>query len=387
MNTTWKVICTAIGESLLEKRKKYPENIEWAEVFREAKNQAVTLIVYKSVSAYLPDGIKEEWKLYNLQVISHYIQVIHEEGELILLMSNHSIPICILKGTAAAINYPEPQLRTMGDIDFIIPEKYFSVAKNLLIANNYILDKNEEDNPKHISFMKNGVLYEMHHYFGEEKLDTYIHKCMDSLEFGKIEELEFPMLPPLENGIILLEHLRQHLLEGVGVRQLLDWMMYVEKELDDDFWKDSFETEVENIGLKILAIHATRMCQIYFGLSKKFTWCVEADDRVCERLMDNIIQSGNFGRNLGSAQSIEKTVIRLKKEGYFHYIQKAGEYNWEAYKKHHWLKPFAWIYQLGRYARQLLRTGRSGRNLKDDYDRSKERYKLLKDLGIMNNDI
>ena len=157
MNTTWKVICTAIGESLLEKRKKYPENIEWAEVFREAKNQAVTLIVYKSVSAYLPDGIKEEWKLYNLQVISHYIQVIHEEGELILLMSNHSIPICILKGTAAAINYPEPQLRTMGDIDFIIPEKYFSVAKNLLIANNYILDKNEEDNPKHISFMKNGI--------------------------------------------------------------------------------------------------------------------------------------------------------------------------------------------------------------------------------------
>lgn len=387
MNITWKTICIATEETLFGEKKEYPQNVDWNEVFLETKNQAITSIVYKSVVLCLPENINAEWQLYNFQTISHAMQVIHEENELICLMKKQDIPLCILKGTAAAIYYPDPLLRTMGDIDFIISENDFSVVKDLLISNGYVLDKKEEDNPRHIVFLKNGVLFEMHHYFADEKIDAYIFNQMSFLERGIIRNHEFPMLPSLENGIILLEHLRQHLVSGIGIRHFLDWMMYVSTILDDVFWKDFFESEVNKLGLRILAIHATRLCQIYFGLSKDITWCNEADDSVCERLMDNIIQSGNFGKRLGDGKNIEKTVIRLKKGGYFRYIQKAGEYNWKALKKHHWLKPFAWIYQLGRYTKQLFRIGKRGASLRDNYNRSKERYRLLTDLGIMNNDL
>ena len=36
------------------------------------------------------------------------------------LFENNNIPLVILKGTAAAMYYPKPQLRTMGDIDFLV---------------------------------------------------------------------------------------------------------------------------------------------------------------------------------------------------------------------------------------------------------------------------
>ena len=36
--------------------------------------------------------------------------------------------------------------------------------------------------------------------------------------------------------------MRNHLKSGLGLRQVIDWMMYVNKELDDDFWENGFGT-------------------------------------------------------------------------------------------------------------------------------------------------
>ena len=92
--------------------------------------------------------------------------------------------------------------------------------------------------------------------------------------------------------------------------------------------------------------------------------------------------SGNFGRKNGQGSSIEKVSTSMKRKGLFHWLQHAGEHNWKAYHKHHWLKPFCWFYQIFRYAKQGIKTGRSSKQIKGDLDRSKERYELLKNLNI-----
>ncbi len=60
----------------------------------------------------------------------------------------------------------------------------------------------------------------------------------------------------------------------------------------------------------------------------------------------------------------------------------ASEYNWVAYRKHHWLQPFCWLYQIFRYAKQGFKSGRDRKQLGDDLYRSKQRYEMLKKLGI-----
>ena len=55
-----------------------------------------------------------------------------------------------LKGTAAAMYYPEPQLRTMGDIDAIVPMALLPAAEQLLLADGYVCT--DREHPRHLSF-------------------------------------------------------------------------------------------------------------------------------------------------------------------------------------------------------------------------------------------
>ena len=66
-------------------------------------------------------------------------------------------------------------------------------------------------------------------------------------------------------------------------------------------------------------------------------------------------------------------------QGLFRYLQRAGEYNWKAYHRHHGLRPFCWLYQIFRYIRQGM--GRI-RYVRADLARGNDRYELLKKLGI-----
>ena len=88
-------------------------------------------------------------------------------------------------------------------------------------------------------------------------------------------------------------------------------------------------------------------------------------------------------RAIREGNKIENVTASIRREGLFRRLQSAGESNWKAYKKHKWLKPFCWIYQSGRYARQGLKAKRSGAQLKDDLKRAENRNKLLRELEII----
>ena len=386
MNQNWKAICAGISKSLLNIDISIPEDVSWDVVFEETKKQGITALVYDGLHSYLPPKEKDKWKLYAVTSLANSLQIHRETGQLSSTLINSKIPTCILKGTAAAVYYPQPLHRAMGDVDFIVPPDYFDKARELLCINGFIVDIAQENNPRHLVLRKNGVIFEMHHYFGygDDSIDSYIERCWQKTEIKHIIDIEFPMLPPLENGLILLEHLKQHLYEGIGIRQLLDWMTYVNEVLDDEFWYSGFQNEARLLGVEHLAIVAAHLCQMHLGLSKKITWCSKADESICEHLLDNIIQAGNFGKNYASGKAIEKTIINLRRQGVFKYLQKAGEYNWKAYHNHHWLKPFAWAYQIGRYIRQGIATGRNSKEMRFDISRSTERYNLLSELKLLN---
>ena len=386
MNQNWKAICAGISKSLLNIDISIPEDVSWDIVFEESKKQSIAALAYDGLYLHVPSITKDKWKRIALISVANSFHIVRETGQLSSVLINNSIPTCILKGTASAVYYPQPLNRTMGDVDFIVPAECFDQAKVLLCTNGYVIDKAEENNPRHLILRKNGIVFEMHHYFGygNDAIDSYIERCWQKTEIKRINDTSFPMLPSLENGLILLVHLKQHLYEGVGIRQLLDWMMYVNEVLDDDFWYSRFQNEARLLGIEQLAIVAAHLCQMYLGLSKNITWCSKADESICDHLFDNIIRAGNFGKNHAGGKSIEKTIINLRRQGLFKYLQKAGEYNWKTYHNHHWLKPFAWAYQIGRFIRQGIATGRNSKEMRLDLSRSTERYNLLNELKLLN---
>ena len=61
------------------------------------------------------------------------------------------IPVAVLKGAAAAANYPQPNSRSMGDIDLIVPPDHFEQAFSLLERLGWEYDIELEINPRHTS--------------------------------------------------------------------------------------------------------------------------------------------------------------------------------------------------------------------------------------------
>ena len=197
----------------------------------------------------------------------------------------------------------------------------------------------------------------------------------------RLYPIPFPMLPPLANGLVLLDHMKKHLRSGLGLRQAIDWMMYVDKVLDNEKWEKSFKGIVEELNLVKLAITVTRMCQIYLGLSEQITWCQGADEKLCKRLMNIILSSGNFGKKQDFGTKVESVLVKARRESFFRYLQESGQKNWTAFKRHRWLSPFCWIYQIYYLIKCGIGTKR-GFKLFLDIKRSQERYDLLKELHI-----
>ena len=380
MTAVEQAICSLISHSIFGSPLDLPADFDWDDVLKEAEQQTIVGIV-----AYaLPEGVKPQWKYEYYQNAMHHVQILHAQSQLIAMINEAGIPLAILKGAAAAIYYPEPSLRSMGDIDFLVPQDRFHETYELMVNNGYVVTcKEDGENARHIGLSKNGIAFELHHHFSyfDFDLEEYLTDGIQHTEIASIGQFSFPMLPPLENGMVLLAHMRTHLKSGLGLRQVVDWMVYVDKVLDDEFWMLEFKEVVEKAGLKTFAITTTRMCQMYLGLSEKITWCREADEELATRLLDNLFLSGNFGRKQGTGGHVEKVGTEIKRLGFFRYLQIAGEKNWKAYKKHRWLKPLCWLYQIGRYIKQAIKS-RRGKEVIHDLKRSDDRHELLKDLGI-----
>jgi hypothetical protein len=189
-------------------------------------------------------------------------------------------------------------------------------------------------------------------------------------------------MPDHINGLVLLEHLSQHLEHGLGLRQIIDWMMFVDKCLSDDKWSE-FETYANNIGLKKLAITTTYMCEQYLGLSHR-EWCSHADVSLSEQLMDYILTSGNFGNKRVSDSDISTNVIAYAStpKMALKILQKQGLINWRWARKCIFLKPFAWIYQANRYIIRGLNRKQATSKLKEEYYIAQKRKAMLNSLGV-----
>ena len=359
MKSTQQTLILLITDAL--SRGAYSGSISPA-VLHEARLQAV-------------DGLIQP---VSFDRLAAYVQYKYAENDMADTLNKHSIPFVILKGFAAAIYYPEPRARAFGDIDFIVPPAFFDFTCETLKSNGYMQGADEG---RHIAFSKNGYHFELHRRFSYEDLDIekYVLAGIDHRVIVSLNNHMFPMLPPLANGLVLLAHIRRHLKSGLGLRQVIDWRMYCDKVVDDEFYFSSLKPAIEPLSMITLTVTVTALCQKYLGLKKSITWCRDADDALVDRLFDNLINTGNFGRKQGEGSKVERITTYIRREGLFHYLQSAGEYNWKAYHKYHFLRPFCWLYQILRYI--VIGKGRIGK-LQEDIKRGNVRYELLKKLGI-----
>lgn len=341
------------------------------EIYTELKQHAIIALLANNIALPISDEYKIKWQKDVLQQLFYYTRYKYQQDRLPI-----TVPYVILKGTSAAQYYLHPEYRTMGDIDIITRREDFDTANRELKENGYVITKISH---REAAYIKNGITIELHRYFASLN-DPVKAKYLDDLIINSINPSH--VLPDPVNGLVLLEHISQHLENGLGLRQIIDWMMFVDKCLPDDKWPE-FREFAQNIGLERLAIITTRMCEIFLGLPER-RWCSDANENLCQQLMDYILSCGNFGNKKNSDEEIAEDVFAKAStpKMLFKTLQTRGLVNWKASRRHPVLKRFAWIYQAFRYLGRGMFRKDAISKLKSEHDKAVKRNAMFEALGV-----
>ncbi len=387
MNTTQIALLEAIKASLFGTEPNYPADTDWAEVVKEAKAQTVLGIISPAIP--VKDVSVEMGK-------ATYMRLLFEQDKLIKLLDANDIPCVILKGFAAAQYYPKPHLRAMGDVDVLVPRDKFISAVKLLEENGYKYHHGKTNDGmileevRHVGYEKNGVEFELHHHFSSNgfDIDDILEKAIYKREYYDVDSYKIPMLPKIQNGLVLLGHINQHLAaDDLGLRQIIDWEMFCCSVLDENLWQNEFAPIAEKAGLKRLAVNVTIMCIKYMGLKNCEYMKKEKDDDVSNLLLTMLFESGNFGSKKSPVLQnndgvVSHGIYNIKKNGFFPYFQDMGLRRWKLCKKYTFLKPFAWLYGIFRALYRGIQSTAKNGSIKKQMNKGNEKYELFEKIGI-----
>ncbi len=277
--------------------------VDWSSVAKEAQQQAVSLLAFDAAAAVaeqIPAEVYRQWTERAFAAMSVDARIDHIQQELTALLDRDHHPYVILKGAASAAYYPKAELRTQGDIDFLIDPAQSEAISSLLQQNGYIAENIHSDH--HTVFKKAGVVLEMH--FREPAIPQgAIGDKINRFLSGNIHQPQpfnngtHPFHAPTDSrhGLILLLHSQHHMLsEGLGLRHLCDWACFVQKTADAPFWTN-FVPFLQEIGLFTYASVITQLCATYFGTPTP-DWVKPSEDTLCRDLLTDVFTGGNFGR-------------------------------------------------------------------------------------------
>lgn len=380
MNKAEAVLLQLIKASLFNIDTDFPDDVDWNAVMTEANEQKIIPLVIDCV----PKSVKEVWLPYSTQIKAHFMRVLYEQKKALELLSSARIPCVILKGFAAAAYYPTPFERTMGDVDILIAENLFEQALQLFKSNDYKAVHDPIDG-REAKLIHNDIAVELHLRYCDKEHDfePLLQEGLKACQTFEIYGETFPILPKKENGLVLLDHIRHHLLGGLGLRQIIDFMMFVNSEPDTERFQREYLPVFEQNGLGTLVRAVTKVCVKYLGLPVSAAWCESVDDQTADQLLEYVLKCGNFGRkNPYEYRPISSFTMEVKKHGLFRTLQRAGVANCKVFQKHAVLRPFAWIYQSFRYFRKGIVALFKGEKLSEDVAEGKKKAEFFAKLGI-----
>ena len=324
--------------------------VDWKAVLRIAKEQTVTAIVAEGIETLPADMWPPKEAIRSLLMMRAKTSQMHQLLNSTLIqavkaLDADGIPSVLLKGQGVAQNYRHPESRTCGDIDLYVGEENCIRACRVIQS----ISKKDfiEDVSKyalHRDIELNGVTIEMHRRtsgtannrqnraidrWNLESLDA--HFTSNRVTDGPITDGQLPVvmfdgypvnLPPRTfDAVFILHHAARHMItEGVGLRQICDWTMFLHKhhteinlsELEEKLHTFRMEEVWKEFGL--LAVNI-------LGLNPDSLPLVNIEDRSGKSessdktalLLHHIFASGNFGHYDTNGRDHSQTNIIKRK--------------------------------------------------------------------------
>ena len=286
-----------------------PNETEWGELYKIAKNQSLVGVCFAGVQKLLtqkrepPEMLYFTWMGMAAKIQQKWEQ--HEAfiGRLAGFYEKHGIDMMLLKGYGLSLNYPESKLRNPGDVDVYL----FGDWKKADDAVRQELGVEvRNDSEHHTKFEIDGISVENHYDFVNTRIrrsSQKLERVFKELAQDKTNVIDVcgqrVILPSDKlNAIFLLRHCAGHFAsEGITMRNVLDWGLFVQSAKDLD-WEWLWQLAKEYNMHKFLAC-LNMICVGELGLSIEIRGeSLETSSNEIRRLKASVLNEIKNGTDL-----------------------------------------------------------------------------------------
>ena len=326
--------------------------------------------------------------------ISHGVNLQADYSALRSALSEHQIPFVPIKGIVIAPHYPDPELRTMGDIDLLIRQEDREIIRQALTDRGFTNTKWSE---KECDYKKGTSLFELQTILmkADEPLAETVNQYFNDFWPHVIFDAdETPVMEPNFHFLYLVGHIAKHLRwVGIGFRQFYDLAIMMERSGICYDWA-AIHRSAEQIGFDRFLEYALAMVERWFGTPSPYgAECLDED--LFETITEKIFADGVFGfnnekndihdlENTARASRLPLPLLKLKTAGklaFPPYRDLITSSKYAYLRGRPYLLPVAWVRRAiqGKGSVNSQRIGTSLRAKKSDIH---ARQNLLKELGL-----
>ena len=215
------------------------KEVDWKELYAIAKKQALLGVLFYGIQR-LPKELAPEqkllmqWMVMAEQIRKQNIRLFQDSVKVCQNFENEGFANCILKGQGNALLYPNPYMRTPGDIDIYLSGGRRKIMKYVdQVCPNQVMRYHHVDFPVmktaiEVHFTPSYMFCPIHNrrmqkWFEEVMGEQCNHWVSLPDGYGEIHVPQVSF-----NVIYILSHLYRHIFtEGIGLRQLLDYYYVV----------------------------------------------------------------------------------------------------------------------------------------------------------------
>lgn len=402
MNPTETLLLTLLDCAIHEKQP--PEGCargaDWQALADLARSHNIEALLLDAALAVPGENapareLIDQWQAAAMNTMMSQGALAIQASMLTQTLDEAGVKAVMLKGMALKALYPQPDLRTMSDLDLLVAPAQQEAAHAAMETAGYTVVEREPG----VDVMRapEGLRVELHSQLFDKTEEGFLSKLDEAalfpMESAVREEVycgEAWVFPPQEHLAFLLLHMAKHLITtGFGLRQLADYSLFIEKRGSEiDF--TALRAQMRALSLEGMMDALTDVCRRYLSLSDG-PWSAKVPRETTDELLGDILDAGVFGKSsrertrsaavvYRSFETADGDKGRLRRALFPSARTLKAPYLYA--RRHPWLLPVAWAHRFFNYALARL-TGRATREEGSEGMRiAGERLRLLGELGM-----
>ena len=290
----------------LDEQKEVPDmaGMDWQGLYQFSQEQAIVGIVFagidrisQSQKVEFPQDLLFEWIGQANMIESQNKLVNQRVKDLTEYLNQQGQKSCILKGQGNALMYPNPEMRTPGDIDAwlegskkeivdFVHQRFPDMNVQYHHMNYPIFDDVEVEVHYFPSFCYNKLHnYRLQHYFRDYR----------KAQFNYINSEGYVVPTNAFNLVFQLSHMMRHFFtQGIGLRHAIDYYYLLRQDISDKEKQEAVSV-MKRSGMYKFFCSVLWIEKEILGLNKNTDIAI-TNEQAGKLVLQEMLKGGNFGR-------------------------------------------------------------------------------------------